>query len=114
MAQKQFDDHFFRLDLSGHPPKASLVPVRGRPDRQLIAKALDNFFSETNNGCLVHLALILHQAKQGMYFLLGDSLHTDEQTTTVAFTARPLLDAGVQRFPAAKIEIAHAKVRMIS
>ena len=43
-------------------------------------------------------------------FVLGEPLHADQETALGTVAARPLLDQGVDRFPAAQIEVADAEI----
>src|ERR1019366_6999123 len=53
----------------------------------------------------------MNEAQSFTEFILGEALHSDEETATVAVSAGPALDVAGDLFPAAQVEVADAKVR---
>ena len=110
VAEKQFDDELAGLELRGETAKAGFVGVRRHAEGQLIAKFLGEFLFEAERGLIVELVVALSQAERSSQIFLRQSLHPDQQAALVICTTRPLVNTTVNLFPAAKIEIADAKV----
>ena len=74
------------------------------------AKLLGEPPLQSDDSLLADLVLLRQEAIGEPQLVLGEPLHADEEAALGPLAARPLFDQGVDRFPAAQIEIADAEV----
>ena len=110
MTEEKFDDELPRLDLRRQSAQSHFVSVRRHAEGQLIAKFLGQFLFETKRSLIVELPVTLSQAERSPQIFLRQPLHPNQQAALVIRATRPLVNTTVNLFPAAKIEIADAKV----
>ena len=110
MSEEKFDDELPGLDLRRQSAQSHFVSVRRHAEGQLIAKFLGQFLFQTKRSLIVELVLTLSQAERSTQIFLRQPLHPDQQAALVIRATRPLVNTTVNLFPAAKIEIADAKV----
>lgn len=112
MAEEELHHYLARLDLRAQTPESGLVGIGRRAEHQLLAELLGHPLLEAKNGLLVDPFFArMKKAQRGAKLFLGMRLHPDKQSATTFLRARPRLDQRIEELPAAKIEIADAKVR---
>jgi hypothetical protein len=111
MAEEQFYDHLPSLELGREAAKASFVGIRGGTESELGTKFLSETPLQTDDRLLADLVLLWQKAVGEAQFILGEALHPDKKAALTTLSPRPFFDVFVNRFPAAEIEIANAKIR---
>jgi hypothetical protein len=76
----------------------------------LVTKFLGETPLQPNDRLLADLVLLRQEAVSEAQVVLGEALHADKETALDTLAARPLFNQGVDRFPAAQVEIADAEV----
>ena len=108
--EKELHDHLSRSDLGRQPAKTMLVFVGGRSEGELIAEVVGHPLFQAD-GCLeVKAGWRMNEAQRIAQLVLGQTLHSDEETATITFAAGPAFDVAGDLFPASQVEIADAKV----
>src|SRR5213593_658585 len=89
------------------------VGFRGCPESELVPKLLRESSFQPDGGLIVHGLVIADEAKALPQLVLRKPLHSDEEAALPLLAARPAVNVGIYRLPAAQIEIADAKVRTL-
>src|SRR5712692_1964882 len=113
MPQEELDHDLLRLELSGEPPQTRFVFVRRDAERQLCPELFGEFLLQAQGALVVECFVLPHQTEELAQLLLGRALHADEQSALAAGSAGPTLDKGIERLPAAQVEIADTEVRTV-
>jgi hypothetical protein len=97
-------------NLRREPAKTLLVFIGGRSEGELIAEVVGHPLFQAD-GCLeVHTSWTGKHAQCFAQLILGQALHSDEETATITFAAGPAFYVARDLFPASEVEIADAKV----
>ena len=78
VAQKQFDDHFLRLDLGGQAPQARLVLIGRRTHHELLAEVFGEFLLQAECRLIVDPVVRSEDRKGFSQVFLRQALHADE------------------------------------
>jgi len=113
VAKEQFDDDLLVLDLTGQAAEANFIFVGGGTDCQLFAEILGKLFLQPKSGLIVDVLVVMSKPHRGAEFLDGRPVHAHEQSVAIALAPGPALDKAVELLPAAQIEVADAKVRVV-
>lgn len=113
MSKEEFDDQLAGLQLCRQTAQSRLVFVCGRAESQLLTEFSGKLAFGADDGLIADFALVWKEAVGFAQIILRQALHPNKQPTLMTFAAWPVLDQRIDFLPAAKIEIADGKIRMV-
>src|SRR5689334_15955936 len=110
MAQEQFDDNLLQTDLRGKAAEPGLILVGRDTHHELLAEVFCQLLLEAERRLVVNIVTIPEHAQSRAEVILRKSLHPNQQTATLSWSSCPAVNPLVERFPTAKVKVAHAKI----
>ncbi|HEY6850392.1 MAG TPA: hypothetical protein VI320_29835 [Terracidiphilus sp.] len=110
VAKMKFDNHFFGANLCSKFPKSNLVSICWSTKSELDAELLRQRFLQADRGLVVEFRILLDDAVRAGNFLLGERLHSNQQSAAFAFATGPILDMFIKLPPGSQVEVSDAKV----
>ena len=80
------------------------------PNGQLFSELFSQFLLKSDCILVVQLLISFHETEGFPQFILRQPLPAYQKSTPLFVFARPVVDIGVQLFPPAQVEIAHAEI----
>ena len=111
VAEEKLYDNLAGLELGREAAQAGFVVVGGGAEGELGAKLLGEAPFQSDDRLLADLVFLRQKAVGEAQFVLRKPLHPNKKAALTTLSPRPFLDMFVNRFPAAEIEIANAKIR---
>ena len=109
----KFDNHFLSANLCGKFPKSNLVSICRSTKSELYAELLRQHFLQADRGLVVEFRILFDDAVRTGNFLLGERLHSNQQSAALAVATGPTLNVFIKLPSASQVEVSDAKIRSV-
>ena len=110
VAKMKFDNNFFGANLCSKFPKSNLVSICWSTKSELDSELFRQRLLEADCGLVVEFSVLLDDAIRAGNFLLGECLHSNQESAAFAVSPRPSLNMLIKLPPASQVEVSDAKV----
>ena len=77
---------------------------------ELDSELLRQRFLQADSGLVVEFSILLDDAVRTGNFLLGERLHSNQQSAALAVATSPILNVFIKLSPASEVEVSDAKI----
>jgi hypothetical protein len=110
VAKMKFDNHFLGTNLSGESAKPRFVGVCRSTKGKLKSELLGERLLQADGGLVVEFGVMLDDAVCTGDFLLGERLHSNQKSATLAFATCPTFDMFIKLTPASQVKVTDTKI----
>ena len=113
VAKMKFDNHFFGANLCSKFPKSNLVSICWSTKSELDSELFCQRLLQADCGLVVEFSVLLDDAVRTGNFLLGERLHSNQQSAALAVATGPTLNVFIKLPSASQVEVSDAKIRSV-